>query len=757
MSILAKRQNGRNQPDNRNKATNTQSKARNRYTAKEIVNLVDNQKGPVAWSTLSHLAGADSPKAITQLRQMLKGLQRSGELQRDRHGDFILADGQTPKKAVLKLSGRALTANDLPVDDAQRQNLRVGDEVAYRVSDGQAQITEVVKLSNALFTGIFSKQDRDSFVDGLGQDRGRVKIVQAGKQATQKARPGDTVQVAITQRDDRGLSGTIANVLESVSVLDQAIQTAVTSAGIPHEWPSAVTAAVAKLPSSVVASRHPQREDLTDLPLITIDGETARDFDDAVFAEPLKRRAGGFRLVVAIADVGHYVKRKSVLDDEAVSRSTSVYFPERVIPMLPEELSNGLCSLRPETPRLALVCEMFIDAQGNTYKRNFSEAVIFSHARLTYNQVQAYLDSDAALPVSEGRQSNVKKSIDTLAKLHDVLRHAREKRGALDFQTREANVEILNGRVAAIHPVTRLAAHQLIEEAMIAANVSAATFLEEAEVPALYRVHERPDPDKVTELSQALGQIGVKLPAGEITPLALQTALSSLPDFADPWLYGQMALRTLKQAVYSPQNQGHFGLALERYMHFTSPIRRYPDLVVHRAIKAVLAKQAGRKAASVPSLDELHQLGETCSTNERRAESAGWSVDAWIKCDYLLDRVGETFDGIIAGVTEFGLFIELENYYVQGLLHISNLGADYFNYEAAALALVGDRSGRKFRLGDRLRVTVNGIDPPQGRIDLSLPELDNRRRKTGDTKKSGRPGKSTRSAKQSRGKKSKRS
>ena len=714
---MANGQNSKNKVAGQKKNPKKRHSEANRYTAREILALISAEPGPVPWSTLTHLAGADKPRTITQLRQMLKGLQRSGELQRNRHGDYQLPNGGSPRSAVVQLRGRMLVVDDLPIDDAGRMNLRAGDEIEYRVSEGRAQVIQVTQLSEALFTGIFSRQGRDQFVNGLGQDRGRIRVLQSLK----KARDGDTVQVSITARDESGLSGNIVRILDSENVLDQAIKSAVVGGGIPFEWPAEVTTAVSKLPTKVVAGRYPQREDLRELPLVTIDGETAKDFDDAVFAEPLKRRAGGFRLVVAIADVGHYVKRKTPLDDEAVQRSTSVYFPERVIPMLPEALSNGLCSLRPETPRLALVCEMFIDAKGNIFKHQFSEAVIFSHARLTYNQVQAYLDSGAGLPVSRSSARAVNQSIDALAQLHDVMREARDRRGALDFETHEANIEISDGRVAAITPVDRLVAHQLIEEAMIAANVSAAVFLEEAQVPALYRVHETPDPDKVAEFSHALGQVGVKLPSGEITPLVLQSALNRLPDYADPWLYGQMALRTMKQALYSPKNQGHFGLALDRYMHFTSPIRRYPDLVVHRAIKSVLAKRDGRKGRSVPGMDELHQLGEICSSNERRAESAGWMVDAWLKCDFLRDRVGDTFAGVIASVTEFGLFVDLDTYYVQGLLHISNLGSDYFNFDARAFALVGERSGRRFRLGDRLQVIIEDIDPPQGRIDLSLP------------------------------------
>jgi len=537
------------------------------------------------------------------------------------------------------------------------------------------------------------------------------------------------VQVRIVDRDRRGLVGVLLEVIETESVLDQAIKTAVAGAHIPDEWPAQVLSAVGKLPRSVQAGRYVDRVDLTGLPLVTIDGETAKDFDDAVFVEPLPGRRKGWRLVVAIADVAHYVKAKSAIDLEAMNRSTSTYFPERVIPMLPEALSNGLCSLRPAVPRLALVCDMSITQAGNVVEHDFYEAVIHSHARLTYEQVEAFIDSGTPLPVKAERRDGVHASVEALARLHGAMRQARDKRGALDFATREGLVVIAQGAVSAIEPVRRLRAHQLIEEAMIAANVCAAEFLEAFEQPSLYRVHEPPDAAKIEELRQALAYVGVRLAAGKVDPPSLQGALSRLPDTAEAWLYAQLALRSLQQAVYTPDNAGHYGLALERYMRFTSPIRRYPDLLVHRAIKAVLRRGRGaRHQGKLPGMDELHGLGETCSNNERRAEGAAWLVDAWLKCDFLQDRVGETMDGIIAGVTEFGLFVELEGYYVQGLLHVSNLGADYFQFNARSLALVGESSGRRFALGDKLRVVVIEIEPPQGRIDLQLAQPGPRRK-----------------------------
>ncbi len=660
------------------------------------------------------IAQADTPRAITQLRQLVKGLEREGNLLRDHTGAFHLAQASVHEQGVVVREGKQLCVNGWPIETPSRSSLRVGDTVAVRVVGEQARVVDVIDHAQTPVTGILRSAGRRPFVEGLAGFRGQVTLLQVPADA----RDGDTVQVRIVDRDQRGPIGRIQEVLTHNNVLEQAIATAVADAQIPCVWPPAVTAAAARLPRSVNPGRHVRRRDLTTLPLVTIDGASARDFDDAVFAEAAA--SGGHRLVVAIADVAHYVKRGGVLDLEARERGTSVYFPTTVIPMLPESLSNGLCSLRPHTPRLALVCDMQVDARGTVRQFEFYEAVIRSHARLTYEQVQAYVDERTALPPETLQAPAVGASLDALVTLHGKLSDARERRGALDFPTREAQIVCSEGRVTDLQSVQRLLAHRLIEEAMIAANVCAATFLEAQHRHALYRVHEPPEAAKIEELRQALAYVGVRLAPGPLTPAGLQGALNRLPDHVDAGLYAQLALRTLQQAVYSPHNDGHFGLALDRYMHFTSPIRRYPDLVVHRAIKAVLAEQQGGRVAAVPDVDELLQLGELTSYTERRAENAGWLVDAWLKCDYLLARVGETLSGIVCGVTEFGLFVELEGYYVQGLLHISNLGQDYFHHEARALALVGERSGRRFSLGDELRVILQDVDPPQGRIDLQL-------------------------------------
>jgi ribonuclease R len=444
------------------------------------------------------------------------------------------------------------------------------------------------------------------------------------------------------------------------------------------------------------------------MPLVTIDGETARDFDDAVFAE---KRRGGWRLVVAIADVAHYVKAGSALDTAAYERSTSVYLPDRVVPMLPEAISNELCSLKPDVPRLTMVCDMKVSTSGRVTGFDFYQAVIRSHQRLTYTRVQEFLDT-GALDVPQ----DVRQSLSALEQVYRAFRVAREARGGLDFDSHESRLELdATGHVMAIHPVRRVEANKLIEEAMIAANVCAAEFLEKAGVPALYRIHEPPKVDRVEQLRQAFAYAGVRLARGEVTPRGVCDALVELGDVPNRWLFEFMVLRSLNQAVYSPDNKGHFGLALTRYMHFTSPIRRYPDLIVHRAIKSVLA---GNGAAF--SMDHLVTAGVQTSMAERRADEVSWGVDAWLKCEYVAQRRGETFAGVVMGVTEFGLFVELTGYYIQGLLHISELGSDYFQFQPASQALVGERSGRRFALGDSLQVVLRDAQPEQGKLDLQL-------------------------------------
>jgi ribonuclease R len=729
VSIVAKK------PTKKPTKKKSQSKANPRVaqtspiTASEVLALL--AEAPLGWRELVTKSGRDSPQAIKQLRLMVKGLQRNGEIRRDHTGDYHAnGAGVDVTGTVVALNNR-LYIEDVAIELARKQSLRAGDKVIARITGDQARIVEVVAFSDEPVYGILRVQGRFAFVESMSKSyKGRISLLE--RPAPSQASDGDTVSVRVVNRDRRGLVGELLEVLVSDSVVEQAINTTIQAHGIPTQWPAEVDKALAKLPTSVAASDHRQRRDLQALPLVTIDGETAKDFDDAVYAEPLAHGSGhasgasGWRLVVAIADVGHYVKPGSALDIEAETRGTSVYFPDRVVPMLPEALSNELCSLKPNVPRLAMVCDMQVSADGVVRQHDFYEAVIRSHARLTYASVQQFLDGadlDADLEgVDGGAQPQVGQSLNALQELFVAFRVARDKRGGLDFTSRECAISINDGRVSAVAPVQRLATHQLIEEAMIAANVAAAEFLEAHDGLSLYRVHESPDVLKLEELRQALAGIGINLPAGQANPHTLKQVLERLADVPNGWLYEQMVLRCMQQATYTPKNEGHFGLALERYMHFTSPIRRYPDLLVHRAIKAALNPKLKDKPRYQPDLDRLQFLGEQCSHTERRAESAGWTVDSWLKCDYLREHVGTTIEGFVAGVTDFGLFVELSGYYVQGLLHVSELGSDYFNYNPATASLVGERSGQRFSLGDSLKVRIVDVDPPQGRIDLRLTE-----------------------------------
>ena len=660
------------------------------------------------WRQLVSALDAQSHQRRRQLRLVVKGLVRNGELFSDHTGHYRLAT-QELRTSVLGGQGNRLTFDGMPLAPSRDHRFRAGDRVEAEVRDGVAFVLQVLDYSATPVVGELVMSSRYPYVEAVGGDyKGRVSLTEPPAVGG----PGDTVAVRIEGQDRRGLFGAVVDLVASGGGAAQAADTLLASYNVPIEWPVEVERAAAKLPKSVSAAARRDREDLRTLPLVTIDGATAKDFDDAVYAE----RAGkGWRLVVAIADVAHYVKAGGALDTNAWDRGNSVYLPDRVIPMLPESLSNGLCSLRPREDRLALVCDMRVSATGRVSRFDFYNATIHSHARLTYEAVWQFLGGDDAQGLGEdGDTPAVKKSLGHLLGVFGALRAQREERGALDFESREAVIELDNDQPVAVRPVKRNDAHKLIEEAMIAANVCAARFLEQAKLPGIYRIHEQPEAVKVEQLHQALAFCGVKLPKGELTPLALQTALTGLQDHPNRWLFEMLVLRSLSQAVYARVNKGHFGLALPRYMHFTSPIRRYADLVVHRAIKGVLAGDA----EPVASGDWLDATGEHISSTERRADEVSWGVDGWLKAQYMGGFLGDEFDGLIVSVTEFGVFVELIGYFVQGLVHISELGEDYYHYQATTQSLVGERSGKSFALGDELRVQLVSVNPPRGRIDL---------------------------------------
>ncbi|MEI7432014.1 MAG: ribonuclease R, partial [Betaproteobacteria bacterium] len=530
-----------------------------------------------------------------------------------------------------------------------------------------------------------------------------------------KVKAGQVVMVEIIEQPTRHSQpiGRIAEVLGNYADPGMEIEIALRKHDLPFEFSPRVAEETKALPDKVKKEEWEGRKDLRDLPLVTIDGETARDFDDAVFAE---KKGKGWRLVVAIADVSHYVKPGMTLDREAMERGNSVYFPRRVIPMLPEKLSNGLCSLNPDVERLAMVCDMDINVSGEIKAYTFYPAVFRSRARLTYNQVWDWLSAKAQ-PETDIHRA-LQPQLQALYALFQVLLKARHKRGAIDFETVETMM-LFNeqGKIDNIVPVHRNDAHRLIEECMLAANVCASAFLEAHKQPCLYRVHEGPTPEKLEGLRSFLKEFGLGLPGGD-SPTAKDygVLLEKIKPRPDAQLLQTVMLRSLRQAMYSPDNVGHFGLSYEHYTHFTSTIRRYPDLLVHRSIKAVL-----NGARYAPG--KWDEIGMHCSMTERRADEATRDVNNWLKCYYMRDRIGEEFEGTIAGVVPFGVFVALDSVYVEGLVHVSELGEDYFQFDNVKHQMLGERSGQRYRLGDRLKVKLVRADLETGRIDFVLASL----------------------------------
>ena len=515
------------------------------------------------------------------------------------------------------------------------------------------------------------------------------------------------------------------------------IDVAIHQYDIPNEWPKDVVQQISHFTTEVAEDDKVNRVDHRKTPFVTIDGEDARDFDDAVYCE---KTPGGWKLYVAIADVSHYVKKGSALDEEAILRGNSVYFPGRVVPMLPEVLSNGLCSLNPNVDRLAMVAEISLTTRGKMRGYKFYEGIINSHARLTYSKVAKMI---AAEPDEQGlelreRYKDIVSHIDDLYGLYQVLRAAREERGAMDFDTVETRMVFdQNAKIEQIVPIERNDAHKLIEECMLCANVASAELLLKANLPALFRIHEGPREEKLIALRTYLSVLGLELGGGlKPTPKDYADLADKIRDRADARSIQTMLLRSMSQAVYQPDNVGHFGLAYDAYTHFTSPIRRYPDLLVHRAIRYLIRGEGAPKvtqAYKVPGSVTLKankiygyddaamdQLGENCSVTERRADEATRDVESWLKCQYVEQHLGEEFDGIVTAVTPFGLFVELGGLYVDGLVHVSGLGDDYFVHDPEHQAMIGERTGKVFRLGEQVRVTVSGVNLEQRKIDLQM-------------------------------------
>jgi ribonuclease R len=660
---------------------------------------------------------------------------------RDGHGFVVRDDGQ----ADIYLPSNEMRAV-LHKDRVKARIVRLD-----RKGRPEGRVTEIVERSSAPIIGRLLHESGVWLVAPEDKRYGQDVLIPKGAIGT--AKTGQVVVVELTEPPALYGQpvGRVKEVLGDIDDPGMEIEIAVRKYDVPHEFSDAALAQARILPDHVRGVDHQNRVDLRDVPLVTIDGEDARDFDDAVYCEPAKvGRSKGWRLLVAIADVSHYVETGSAIDVDAYERATSVYFPRRVIPMLPEKLSNGLCSLNPGVERLCMVCDMLVNAKGEIHAYQFYPAVMFSHARFTYTEVAAILQN------TRGPEAAQRKAlVPYLMNLHDVYRAllvARQVRGAVDFETVETQIVCDDaGRIEKIIPRTRNDAHKLIEEAMLAANVCSADFIGQGKHTGLFRVHEGPTPEKQEILRNYLKVMGVTQTISDHPhPSEFQKIAAATKDRPEAQQIHTMLLRSMQQAIYTPVNQGHFGLAFDAYTHFTSPIRRYPDLLVHRVIKAILAGKR-YQLPTLPTPGEAHAklskrlasrvkppvagepvkkvsvdtqawqaAGLHCSANERRADEASRDVEAWLKCKYMREHLGEEFSGVVSSVTSFGLFVTLDAMYVEGLVHITELGGEYFRFDEARQELRGERTGIRYALGSRIQVQVSRVDLDGRRIDFRL-------------------------------------
>lgn len=655
----------------------------------------------------------------------LQDMVRQGQILENRRGEFCL----TAKLDLVtgKVSGHRDGFGFVIRDDGEPEDIFLsaremralfdGDRVAVRIKGldrrgrSEGELVDVLERGTREIAGQFIRER------GIGiviPDNARLSHrILIPKEEAANAKHGNMVVVEILDYPTHieQATGRITTIIGVPGEKGIATEIAIHSHAIPFKWPSAVSQEVQEFGSTVPASSHAGRTELRDVDLITIDGADARDFDDAVYC---KKTDNGWRLLVAIADVAHYVSVGSALDKEAIVRGTSVYFPDRVVPMLPEVLSNGLCSLNPKVDRLCMVCDMRISSAGKVTKSTFFEGVMKSKARLTYSQVGDFLEGkpDSAVP------KDLHASVRDLHDLYKAFAKARGRRGAIEIDLPQTKFKLnADGEIDRIEVVPRNDAHRLIEECMIAANVEAAKFLKKHRIPGLYRVHPKPDPDRFNELRLYLVSLGLKVPHPDhVEPRHFTQLIQQVGDRPDSAAITMAMLRSLTHAEYSPKNVGHFGLALESYAHFTSPIRRYPDLLVHRAIRHII--RGGKPGKYDYSPKEMDRLGAITSAHEKRAEEATRDVEAWLKCQYMEGHLGDEFDGVVTGVTNFGLFVQITELMTDGLVHVTSLANDYYKFDAGSQRLVGERSGQSFSLGQEMRVRVHKVDMESRKIDF---------------------------------------
>ncbi|BCK23493.1 ribonuclease R [Vibrio cholerae] len=689
------------------------------------------------------------------LRRRLRAMERDGQLVFTRRQCYALPEklemvkgyviGHKDGHGWVRPEGSLNKEGDILLPHHQMRTLIHGDFVLVQPSGTdkrgrkEGRLVRILEERNGQIVGRFFFEYGYSYV--VPDDSRIHHDILIPNDLRAGARMGNVVVIEITDRGtrNRGMMGKVVEVLGENMAPGMETQIAIRTHQIPHEWPAEVEQQVAGLTEEVPEEAKQGRVDLRALPLVTIDGEDARDFDDAVYCEA--KKGGGWRLWVAIADVSYYVRPDTALDKEAINRGNSVYFPSQVVPMLPEVLSNGLCSLNPQVDRLCMVCEMTVSETGKLSGYKHYEAVMNSHARLTYTKVHEILEGDEEL---RERYKALVPHLEELHKMYQVLKSARDERGAIEFETVETKF-IFNAqrKIESIEPVVRNDAHKLIEECMILANIASASLVEKAKEAALYRVHEPPGEERLTGFRDFLGELGLDLSGGlEPSPTDYANLMKQIGERPDKELIQTMLLRSMKQAVYNADNAGHFGLALKRYAHFTSPIRRYPDLLLHRAIKYLIAKQEGRNQDRwTPtggyhySFDDMDFYGEQCSMTERRADDATREVSDWLKCEYMQDHVGEELEGVVANVTSFGFFVRLTELHIDGLVHISTLANDYYHYDPIGQRLVGESFGAIYRLGDAVKVKVLAVNLDDRQIDFELVETSRKLRGQGKTAK----------------------
>jgi ribonuclease R len=702
-----------------------------------ILDFLTHHKGPARFPELAEGLNLSSDEDLVALSRRLKAMERDGQILRNRKGAYA------PVKKLDLATGRIFAHKDgfgfFTPDDggddwfvSPREMRKVfhGERVVCRPrgydSRGRidAKIVEILDLEQPIqIVGRFYEESGIAFVKPNDQRFTQDILISPGLSAG--AKPGQVVVARITTRPTEKVQpvGAVVQVLGDYLAPGMEIDIAIHNYGIRREWPDAVMDELRQLAPEVAEEDKRDRVDLRHLPLVTIDGEDARDFDDAVYCE--WKESGGWRLWVAIADVSHYVRPGSALDQEASLRGNSVYFPEYVVPMLPEQISNGLCSLNPKVDRLCMVCEVTISAKGKISGYKFYPAVMHSKARLTYTKVWQILQGDPELCQE---YAELVPHLEELYALYKARAVERQKRGAIEFETTETRIVFNeNRKIEKVVPLVRNDAHRIIEECMICANVAAARFFLKAKMPGLYRVHEGPSEKKLEDLRSYLAEHGLFLFGGDKPePRHFSELLKGVAHRPDAEQIQTMLLRSMSQAVYSPDNLGHFGLAFKAYTHFTSPIRRYPDLIVHRLIKSQLAKEAKPyplMGAQTYSYEQLAQLGEACSATERNADMATREVVDWLKCEFMSAHIGSQYEGEVVAVTNFGMFVRIPEFHIDGLVHVTSLGQDYFHFDRATQSLVGESSGVVFQLGDKVKIEVANVDLEDRKIDFELIEF----------------------------------